>query len=158
MFLATYILKRELTTEQKLNLLSYFKSKESTRKINDIYEKVCKINKSLKLLTNMFENINIKEICRDDMTFEFELRVIKLKFNGKIDIYKRFDYNSKQIENEETNKRLLDKDAFISYLSEYFKVVPEINFSISPIKEEFIGYFDIDIDEELVSKFIEISK
>lgn len=161
-YLATYVLGEMIPIEKKSNLLSYFKSKESLIKINEIWELVqnikLSINNTIKILN--IENFDIKEFCDNEMKFEIEgfFVEIKINLNGNIDIYQRFIYNSFEEYDGENDELEKQEENFSQNLFEKFNVRPtcvDVSCIGCPATDILIGYFDIKFDEDFISKFVQ---
>ncbi|NFL33967.1 hypothetical protein FDB64_02530 [Clostridium botulinum] len=159
-YLATYILNKELPIERKNNLLSYFKSKDSLNKINEILEVIRRIRMPIKnIITNYeIEDFNIVEFCEEDMKFEIGRIEIKFNINGSISIYQRFIYDFEEYEGQYDELKE-EENNFINVLSVELNIKPELiddSCSGCQATDILVGYFEIRFDEGFIKRFIEL--
>ena len=159
-FLATFILNESLPGDKKANLLAYFKSKDSLKKINEVILIVNNIKNIINTIISVYsgnEDFDINKFCEDGMTFEIDMTEIKINNNGRISIYRRLIYDDYEEQNEDFNK---EEENFTKTLENNFNMVPENEDDSCigcPATDVIVGYFNIEFDKDMVEKFINIS-
>jgi hypothetical protein len=161
-FLADFLLNENLPSKRKVNLLSYFKSKESLSKINEVFKIFNKVKNIVDEITKIYkvDNFNIIEFCQEDMIFEIESIEININSNGSISIYKRFIYDSYEVYKDQNKELEKEEERFKKVLHKQFKKSPECEEGTNigcPAFDILVGYFDIEFDMNFVKKFVEVS-
>ena len=160
-FLLAYIFEQEISNEQKGNLLSYFKTRDSVNNIKLMEESFYEITNIIKSIVTQYDinDFNIVNFIEEDMTFYIESTEIKIKTSGKINIYSRvISEDVPYIDNEDEYKQFCkEKEAIIGLLTDKFKENPEeIDDSCVGCLdvESLIGYFNIDFDPNFIKEFV----
>lgn len=160
-FLLAYIFEQEISNEQKGNLLSYFKTRDSVNNIKLMEESFYEITNIIKSIVTQYDinDFNIVNFIEEDMTFYIESTEIKIKTSGKINIYSRvISEDVPYIDNEDEYKQFCkEKEAIIGLLTDKFKENPEeIDDSCVGCLdvESLIGYFNIDFDSNFIKEFV----
>lgn len=160
-FLLAYIFEQEISNEQKGNLLSYFKTRDSVNNIKLMKESFYEITNIIESIVTQY-NINdfdIVNFIEEDMTFYIESTEIKIKTSGKINIYSRvISEDVSYIDNEDEYKQFCkEKEVIIGLLTDKLKENPEeIDDSCVGCLdvESLIGYFNIDFEPNFIKEFV----
>ena len=161
-FLAASILNENLPYDKKSNLLAYFKSKDSLKKINEVITIVNKIKDIINTIIKIYkiEDFNIKQFLDEDMILDLDMAELKINSNGNISIYRRFIYDDYIEDDDEQDEEFrIEEENFARTLQEQFNIIPKIEDDSCigcPAVDIIVGYFNIEFDKDMIEKFIEI--
>lgn len=160
--LETSILSENLPYDKTSNLLAYFKSKDSVKKVDEVINIVNKIKGIINTMIKIYkiEDFDIRQFLDEGMIFDLDMAELKINSNGSISIYRRFIYDDYIEDDDEQDEEFrIEEENFARTLRDQFNIIPIIEDDSCmgcPAVDIIVGYFNIEFDKDMIKKFIEI--